>query len=134
MDAEELARAVTLGHSIARLRGKKGMSQYGLADQIGESQSTISRVEKGLLWPDLNKLVKICRVLGVPHLGFISGMEEAMKVSMASISAAIGADLGDSCWQRALDIGGEQALSGICLFGVEVAARRAEASPAESSK
>ena len=132
MNAEELARALTLGHSVARLRGKKSMSQHSLADAIGESQSTISRVEKGLLWPDINKLIKICRVLGVPHMQFLSGMEEAMKISMASISAAMEVDLGDSCWQRALDIGGEQTLSGVCLFGVEVAARRA--APAESSK
>lgn len=134
MNAEELARAMTLGHSIARLRGKKGMSQYSLADQIGESQPTISRMEKGLLWPDLNKLVKICRVLGVPHVQFISSMEEAMRVSMVSISAAMEVEPGDSCWQKALSVGGEGALSGICLFGVEVSARRAEAAPTESSK
>ena len=134
MNAEELARALTLGHSIARLRGKKGMSQYALAEQIGESQPTISRLEKGLLWPDLNKLVKICRVLGVPHVQFINSMEEAMKISMASISAAMGVELGDSCWQEALSVGGEDALSGVCLFGVEVNARRAEAASVESSK
>lgn len=58
--------------SFADLRKDHHLSQAELAEKVGVSQSTISRIEKGDLEPDLRVLSKIARELGITVKDMIS--------------------------------------------------------------
>jgi putative transcriptional regulator len=48
---------------IARI--KRGLKQQEVADAVGVTQATYSRMENGVTRPDYDVLVKISKVLGV---------------------------------------------------------------------
>lgn len=53
-----------LGTAIASRRKQLGLSQEGLAEQVGVSQGTIAQIELGMTkWPKLETLQAIARVL-----------------------------------------------------------------------
>ena len=53
-----------LGRKLLEKRGKRGVR--AVADDIGISHATLSRVERGYL-PDLETFAKICRWLEIDH-------------------------------------------------------------------
>ena len=55
-----------IGNNIADARKKRGISQRGLAIKTGITNATISRIEKGLVTPDIATLQKLSQTLGVP--------------------------------------------------------------------
>ena len=48
LDPETRAGLLLLGEAFARLRSSRGISQRGLANMVGISQSSISRFEAGI--------------------------------------------------------------------------------------
>lgn len=54
-----------VGQLIYDLRREKGMTQKQLADQMGLSDKTISKWERGLGCPDVSLLGELSRILGV---------------------------------------------------------------------
>jgi transcriptional regulator with XRE-family HTH domain len=52
-----------LNMKIARI--KRGLTQREVADAVGVTQATYSRMENGVTRPDYNVLVKISKVLDV---------------------------------------------------------------------
>ena len=54
-----------LGENIRKIRELKGFSQQNLADDIQVDQKTISRIEKGVLSPKFELIVKISKSLSV---------------------------------------------------------------------
>ena len=65
---EEEGRNLEIGHKIARLRQKFGLTQKQLAEKIKTSQTVISRLESGDYWQcSLRTLEKIALVTGT-HL------------------------------------------------------------------
>jgi len=59
-----------LGSKIRRLRSEKKMTLKDLAAKTGLTSSYLSQVERGLLIPSLNALIKISKCLEVPLLSF----------------------------------------------------------------
>jgi transcriptional regulator with XRE-family HTH domain len=57
-------RPVAVGHLIAEIRTKAGLTQAELARRIGTTQSAISRVENGRSDPTLGLLRRIARATG----------------------------------------------------------------------
>jgi len=54
-----------LGRHIQKIRKEKGLTQEELAERIGTSQTWIGYIETGRETPNLKRLHKIARVLGV---------------------------------------------------------------------
>jgi len=59
-----------LGSKIRRLRNEKKITLKELARRTGLTSSYLSQIEKGLLIPSLNALIKISKCLEVPLLSF----------------------------------------------------------------
>ncbi|MBP3610386.1 MAG: helix-turn-helix transcriptional regulator [Lachnospiraceae bacterium] len=53
-----------IGKRIARFRKEKGMTQMGLANQLGVSYQAVSNWERGESMPDIAKLEDLSKVLG----------------------------------------------------------------------
>ena len=75
-----------LGPAIASRRDKRGLRE--VADEIGISPATLSRVERGRL-PDLDTFSKICRWLKI-DAGEVLGMDKIGSQSEAQPVAVVG--------------------------------------------
>lgn len=69
----ERARNYMLGNILRQERKKQHMSQGELAEKIGTDKSYISRIEKGLIEPGFNLVVRILDALGL-RLEIVSAM------------------------------------------------------------
>ncbi len=56
---------MNLSEKILRLRTARGMSQGGLAEQLGVSRQSVSKWETGQSIPDLDKIIKLADLFGV---------------------------------------------------------------------
>lgn len=56
---------MTLGENIALRRRSAGLSQEALAGQLGVSRQAVSRWETNESLPDTEKIMQLCRILGV---------------------------------------------------------------------
>lgn len=61
-----------LGSRIKSYRTSRGISQTGLAKQVGVTPSTISQVESGQIYPSIPALLKISELLSVDMASFFS--------------------------------------------------------------
>jgi len=52
-------------HRIAALRKRDKMSQFELAEKLGLSQQTVSKYERGLIEPDIDRLITMARIFDV---------------------------------------------------------------------
>ncbi len=71
--ATELTKAdsVRVGTTIRRLRESKGILQDELADRIGKTASTVSRIEAGLHLIDCHTLFAIAEALGISPMRLV---------------------------------------------------------------
>lgn len=56
---------MTLGERIRWHRGRKGLSQEALAEQVGVSRQAVSKWETDAAAPELDKLVALARAFGI---------------------------------------------------------------------
>jgi transcriptional regulator with XRE-family HTH domain len=68
-------RPSNLGDKIRVLRKKLGMTQKELADQVGLTPSFISQLEKNLISPSLDSLLKLSEKLGTQPIYFLMDSE-----------------------------------------------------------
>ena len=54
------------GANLNRVRKIKGISQLGLANELGTSQSHIWKIESGMVDPSLSRVSAIAKALKVP--------------------------------------------------------------------
>lgn len=64
------------GKFIAKLRKEKNMTQEQLAEKMGVSINAVSKWERGLSFPDVSLLKKICQELGISIEELINGEED----------------------------------------------------------
>ena len=62
------------GHSIAHFREEKNMTQTLAARLAGITQSQLSRIEDGEIWPNKYTLRKICKGWGISGNDFFNHM------------------------------------------------------------
>lgn len=82
---------MTLGEHIAKLRREAGLSQEGLAEQMGVSRQAVSKWEKGLSYPDTENLLALAALFGVSadHLAGLRREEEQSRAEMEEETAAL---------------------------------------------
>lgn len=69
---------MTLGERIAAGRRAAGISQEALGERLGVSRQAISKWEGDAAVPELEKLIALSRLFGIP-LGALLGIEEEKK-------------------------------------------------------
>ncbi len=77
--ADELRRRLGLTVQAARRRAE--MTQEGLAELIGRTPESVSNIERGLQLPTLETLVDLGRVLAVPLIDFLDGLDSSPALS-----------------------------------------------------
>ena len=78
----EVARP--LGRNIALARTQAGLQQTYVATQMGVTQETLSRWERGRILPPINQLLQLARILGVDAAWLLTrGAMEAEEVPQA---------------------------------------------------
>lgn len=70
LDSADLAPLV--GKNLRRLRGERGLSLEGLAQQSGVSRAMLGQIELGQSAPTINVLWKIARALDLPFSALIA--------------------------------------------------------------
>ena len=55
-----------ISEKITELRKQSGLSQEAFAEKIGVSRQSVSKWESGVSLPDVDKVVAICKLFGVP--------------------------------------------------------------------
>jgi transcriptional regulator with XRE-family HTH domain len=73
----------TLGHKalltyLREVREAAGVTQVELAEKIGETQSFVSKCERGERRLDILELREWCQGLGLPLIDFVRGLEERL--------------------------------------------------------
>lgn len=61
----ETERRITLGQNVARLRGKRGLTQEQLAELVEVDRRYIQRIEAGTANPGIDVLANLKNVLSV---------------------------------------------------------------------
>jgi len=61
---------------LKRTRRKAGVTQVELAEKLGESQSFVSKIERGARRLDVMELRLICQLLGMTLLEFVNELEK----------------------------------------------------------
>lgn len=78
---------MTLGERICALRTEHSLSQSDLAERLGVSRQSISKWETDASIPDLDKLVKMCRLFGMSIDELVLG--EPPTASKADLDAPL---------------------------------------------
>lgn len=74
---------MTLGQRIQQLRKDKGLSQEALGDALGVSRQAISKWESDTTIPEIDNLIAMSRLFGIP-VGVLLGVEEDDPASPAA--------------------------------------------------
>lgn len=69
-----------LGERIAVLRRQRGLSQTALAGRVGVTLETISRLERGVSLPSVERLDAVAVALGVPLWMLLQDEDSTEKV------------------------------------------------------
>ena len=68
-----------IGKYIAKKRQEKGFTQESLAEELGISNRSISKWERGICLPDANNLAKLCKLFNVSYNELLSGEDINQK-------------------------------------------------------
>lgn len=77
------------GAKLRELRKSKGMTTSELADEMGYSQSYISRFENDRAVPDINTLIKMLDILGTDIASFFSDELSIQQLNLIKSTEAL---------------------------------------------
>ena len=66
---------------LVRYRKAAGFTQVDLAETLGRTQSSVSKLERGALRLDIIQLRSVCKALGVTLVEFVQELEEEIKAA-----------------------------------------------------
>lgn len=64
---------VKIGKYIAQKRKNLGLTQRDIAEQLGMSDKSVSKWERGVCLPDVSVYIELCRIIGISLNEFIAG-------------------------------------------------------------
>ena len=70
----------TIGNRISKYRRAKGLTQEGLAAQMGVSSQAVSKWETDASCPDISALPQLCKILGITADELLTGKTEEVKL------------------------------------------------------
>lgn len=112
------ADEATDGSAQAHHRGRAGLSQEQLAEAVGLTQPTLSRIERGLSQPDFYTLCELEDQLGLERGDLACHTEEALTQAQRAAQPGVDARSGGGggpWWAVALGIAGFAGLVGFVV-------------------
>ena len=79
---------MTMGQRLLALRTRAGLSQEALAERLGVSRQSISKWETDTSVPDLDNLVRLSEIFGVPLDALVKGSAEDQQMLRDNQAAA----------------------------------------------
>lgn len=76
---------IKIGKYIAEKRKALGLTQKQLAEQLGMSDKSVSKWERGICLPDVSVYMELCGILGISMNEFLAG-EDISKENIVKIS------------------------------------------------
>lgn len=93
---------IKIGAYIASKRKALGMTQLDLAKQLGMSDKSVSKWERGICLPDVSVYIQLCEILGISINEFIAGedLDAAQLPKQAEENIIVVATEGDKKRKR----------------------------------
>lgn len=97
---------IKIGAYIASKRKALGMTQLDLAKQLGMSDKSVSKWERGICLPDVSVYIQLCEILGISINEFIAGedLDAAQLPKQAEENIIVVATEGDKKRKRLQNI------------------------------
>ena len=76
---------IKIGKYIAEKRKALGLTQKQLAEQLGMSDKSVSKWERGICLPDVSVYMELCGILGISINEFLAG-EDISEENIVKIS------------------------------------------------
>ena len=70
---------IKIGKYIAEKRKALGLTQKQLAEQLGMSDKSVSKWERGICLPDVSVYMELCGILGISMNEFLAGEDQRRK-------------------------------------------------------
>lgn len=115
---ESQVYALVLGMLIMRLREKRALTQAQLAERIGVTQSTLSRIERGQVQPEPFVIKQLAAAFEMTTGEFDEHVDEAYKRTQRAASDTVKEGGKQPWWQVALQVAGIAGLAGLVAFAV----------------
>ncbi len=120
--AQPELRQLVIGQVIAGLRKQSRKSQEEFADEIGVSQPTLSRIERGKAVPDILLFVEIADALDMEASDLHDAIDDAVRRTRDAAAGATNQTSGsDTVWSAALKVAGVVGVAGLVAFAVAAA-------------
>lgn len=81
---------IVFGPLLIEVRVELGVTQVDLADRLGETQSFVSKCERGERRLDYLELREWCHALGMPLVEFLHGLESELATNLRRIATGSG--------------------------------------------
>jgi transcriptional regulator with XRE-family HTH domain len=115
---ESQVYALVLGMLIMRLRERQQLTQAQLAEQIGITQSTLSRIERGQVQPEPFVVRQLAAAFGMSTADFDQHVEDAYRRTERAAQDTVRKSEKQPWWQVALAVAGIAGLAGLVTFAV----------------
>ncbi len=113
---------------IAALRARSGLSQNVMAGQAGIRQSTLSRIERGQLVPDVFLFSRLAKTIGLSAAELQRHVDEAIKRTREAAADVTPnqKSSGGTWWKAALAVAGIVGVSGLAAYAVSAMFQESE--------
>jgi len=112
----EVAFAIAIGRVVAGLRQRGGLSQQELAGQLGLTQSTLSRVERGASYLSPFQQRRLAEVFHVDVFTLATAIESVFERGRSLLAGLVPSCEGGLVWTRALELGGVDDLRAVMSY------------------
>ncbi|MCB9663439.1 MAG: helix-turn-helix transcriptional regulator [Alphaproteobacteria bacterium] len=120
----DLPDRLVLGNVVAALRAEQGLTQEQLAQAVGISQPTLSRIERGASVPDVLAYRRLAEALGVTASELDQLTLDAREGVDKAISGVVGESTPATAWKRAITVAGVALVGGVVAFAVVLFVRK----------
>lgn len=110
-----------------RLRERHQLTQGELADQVGLTQTTLSRIERGQARPDPFVLRRLAETFNMTNAEFSQSVDMAFQRTQQAAQSSVRTESEQTWWQVALGVAGLAGLIGLATFAVAAVVSELEA-------
>lgn len=115
---ESQVYALVLGMLIMRLRERRELTQAQLAERIGVTQSTLSRIERGQVQPEPFIVRQLADAFGMSGVEFEQYVDDVYQRTQRAATDTVHGKGKQPWWQVALQVAGIAGLAGLVTFAV----------------
>ena len=89
IDQKKLAG--TVGRAISKQRMRSGLTQEAVAERLGVGNEAVSRIERGIVMPNIARLLELSEIFGCEAAELLSEVSPLVDDQASRISQLLGA-------------------------------------------